>query len=193
MLWRCIVIGMLIGVIAEIIARVLRLWLFRHPLLALLNVLVVYGLIMGALASRIRPLGALLTFAIAAAVGLAYELANLQFLRFWRFPDERDDGSAGRAAMVLVISLLWGLVPLITARAEIGLRRGNLFGQLASPAEELDQRQRVLLEKRGELQNRLRDVETRLRAIDRRKQRLHRKLDPPHPDRNSSPPTESQP
>jgi hypothetical protein len=179
--WKLILIGMAIGVVAEIVARALRLWLYRHPLLVLLNIVVVYGLIMGGLASRLRPLGALFVFAAAAIIGLSYELANLQFLRFWRFPDERGDSSGARAAMVVVISLLWGLVPLLTAQAELSLRRTHLFGPPPSPIEVLNERERLLIERREALQLRLRDVDNRLRAIEKRRKRLQPRREPRQP------------
>lgn len=179
--WKFILIGMAIGVVAEIVARVLRLWLFRHPLLVLFNIVVVYGLIMGGLASRLRPLGVLSVFAAAVIIGLAYELANLQFLHFWRFPDERGDGSAARAAMVVVISLLWGVVPLATAQAELSLRRMHLFGPPPSKIEALNERERLLIERREALQLRLRDVENRLRAVEKRRKRLQPNREPRQP------------
>lgn len=175
MLWPFLLIGAALGVAAEIVARVLRLWLFRHPLLAALNVVVVYGLIMGGLASQLRAAGPLPVFAAAFTIGLAYELANLQFLHFWHFPDQRSDASPARAAMVVVICLLWGVVPLVIAQGELSLRQAKFFGPPPDPMAVLDGRERDLLQKQDVLQQRLRDVEDRLRDVRKRKERLQSK------------------
>ncbi|HVM96594.1 MAG TPA: hypothetical protein VMT89_09405, partial [Candidatus Acidoferrales bacterium] len=128
MLLPLILTAMAIGVIAEIVARVLRLWLFRHWSLAVVNIVVVYGLVMGGLASQARLLGSLGMFASAAAIGAAYEVANLRLLHFWRFPDERVATSGGQVAVIALLTILWVLVPMATLQA-FGWVRHNVLAQ----------------------------------------------------------------
>jgi hypothetical protein len=170
-----VLIAMGIGVVAEIIARILRLWLFRHWSLAILNIVVVYGFVMGGVAVVARPLGSSAAFLLAAAIGFAYELANLQFLHFWRFPDERVSSANARLAVIVVISLFWGCVPLVALQAQAALRRSAFVGANLSPLEQLNEREHLLIDKLADLQQRTRDVEAKLEAVRQRKERLLRR------------------
>lgn len=114
---RFVLIGIGIGAVSEGAAYAQRLWLYRSPIYPLLNVLVVFGLIMGALASRVGVWGLGPVFAAGAGVGLVYETLNLTVLDWWYFPGERLYGLRGHTAIVIAISLAWGTVPLATALA----------------------------------------------------------------------------
>jgi hypothetical protein len=171
MVWQCILVGMAIGVIAELVARILHVWIFRHWSLALLNIVLLYGVVMGGLASLIRPLGVVGVFGTAVLIGSIGELANLQFLHFWKFPDGRSDGSGARAAMIVVISLLWGAVPLMVSEVQRGLRQASVRATMQDPVEYLDARERTLLEKQEGLQQRLHEIESRLQALRTRRER----------------------
>ncbi|MBI3782153.1 MAG: hypothetical protein HY270_02010 [Deltaproteobacteria bacterium] len=166
-----------IGVVAEAVARILRLWLFRHWSLAIFNAVVVYGLIMGGVAAQARQLGTMGMFTTAAAIGLAYELANLRVLHFWRFPDERAATPGGQIAVIVVLSLLWGLVPMATLQASASLRHASFVESPPSPLEQINQRERLLLQKLDDLHARTKTVEEKLAAVRERKERLLRKLE----------------
>src|SRR5438094_457328 len=105
-----VLIGMVFGLLTEVGARVFNLWVYRHPQTPLLNVIVVSGLVMGSIAALVPRYGMPLAFAAAFAVGLAYEVANLAFLRWWDFPGERMGFIRGHAAIVVIASIGWGLV-----------------------------------------------------------------------------------
>jgi len=107
---------MVIGAITEFGAHVLQLWVYRRPYYPIVNVVVVFGIIMGSIGALVPSLGLALAFVIAFAVGLLYEIVNLTQLHWWSFPGERVAFIHGHAAVVVAIALLWGFVPLfITA------------------------------------------------------------------------------
>jgi len=113
----CVLLGMIIGTVTEITARTARWWLYRRPYTPVVNVIGMFGLIMGGLAAAVGHLGTAATFGFAAAIGLAYELANLFILDWWYFPDQRMAVVRGHTAIVLTLTLTWGLVPLMIAAA----------------------------------------------------------------------------
>ena len=112
---RCMLISMVIGIVSEITARMLRLWVYRSGRTPIVNVVVMFGLVMGGIAALVPHIGLLPVFCLAFAVGLMYEIANLYALDWWYFPDERLAFIQGHAAIVVTIALLWGAVPLLTA------------------------------------------------------------------------------
>ena len=113
----CVLLGMIIGTVTEVTARTCRLWLYRRPHTPVVNVIGMFGFIMGGLAAAAGHLGTAATFGLAAAIGLAYELANLHILDWWYFPDQRMAVVRGHTAIVLTLTLTWGLVPLMIAAA----------------------------------------------------------------------------
>jgi hypothetical protein len=120
---RCMLISMVIGVGGEVSARTLRLWIYRTAYTPLVNIVVMFGVIMGGIAALVPSVGVLPIFFIAFAVGLVYEIANLYVLDWWYFPDERLAFVRGHTAIVVVLALLWGTVPVVTAGV-----RAVLFG-----------------------------------------------------------------
>jgi len=113
----CVLLGVIIGTVTEVTARTGRLWLYHRPYTPVVNVIGMFGLIMGGLAAAAGHLGTAATFGLAAAIGLAYELANLHILHWWYFPDQRMALVRGHTAIVLTLTLTWGLVPLMIAAA----------------------------------------------------------------------------
>lgn len=172
MLLRTILLGMLLGVVIEALARLFRLWEFRHGSFVAIQIVLVYGLAMGTLAAWAPRLGAPVVALGAAMVGLCSELLNVAFLHWWRFCDGRDDSSWGRLATILVLALAWGTAPLVLSRADVALQSTLRTRSPQSALEELELRQRQLLHRREALLTRLRGIDNRLRAVDRRKQRL---------------------
>ncbi len=180
---RCILIGSLIGVATEIMARAFKLWVYRQPQTPILNVIVMFSLVMGGVASLVPRIGLLPVFLIGFAIGLLYEIANLQWLDWWYFPGERLSLLRGHTAIVLVIALLWGAVPVMIASAQAGIPKTSLRKvSLPKPArttasrqqrlEALNEREKQLIDKLEDLRQRERDVETRLGEARARKEAL---------------------
>jgi hypothetical protein len=169
---RCVVIGMLIGVATELAARTFRLWIYHQRHTPVLNVLIVFGIIMGALASRMRPLGLPLVTGVAVGVGLAYEIANLRVLKWWYFPNERLAFIRGHAAIVVVLALLWGTVPVMIVAVQKVIPRVSQTVLGVSRLERLNQRERQLNRKLDGLRARVRAVETQLDEVRMLKQTL---------------------
>ena len=112
---RCVIIGIVIGAVAELGARWLKLWVYQRPHYPIVNVVAIFGIIMGSIAALVPSLGVVLAFVIAFGVGLLYEIVNLTHLHWWSFPGERVAFVHGHAAIVVAMALLWGFVPLLIA------------------------------------------------------------------------------
>ena len=112
---RVFVIAVAIGALSEAVARLARLWLYRRPIYPVLNVLVVFGAVMGGVAMLAPSLGLAGVFGLGFALGLAYEAANLAVLDWWTFPDDRLLFLRGKTACALGVSVSWGLVPVAVA------------------------------------------------------------------------------
>lgn len=168
-----VVIGMAIGVATELAARTFHFWIYNHRQIAMLNVIIVFGLIMGGLATRVRPLGIEVVAGVAFGIGLLYEIANLRVLKWWYFPNERLAFVRGHAAIVVVLALLWAAVPVMI----VGVRRvipatGRFSITGASRLDRLNQRERQLAQKLDSLRERARTVETQLDEVRLLKQTL---------------------
>lgn len=171
---RYVVIGMLIGVATELVARTFRLWTYRQSRTPVLNVIIMFGVIMGGLTSRARFLGLEAVIGIAFGVGLLYEVANLRVLKWWSFPNQRLWFIRGHAAIVVVLALLWALVPVMIVSANAMLPRAGhtVLSGADSRLERLTQRERQLTEKLDALHQRARAVETQLDEVRVLKQTL---------------------
>jgi len=106
-----ILIAVAIGIAGEVAAHVQRLWVYRRTLYPVVNVLVVFGIVMGSVASLAGHLGASVVFGLGFAIGLAYELLNFAVLDWWYFPDDRLYLLRGKLACAVGVSVGWGLVP----------------------------------------------------------------------------------
>jgi hypothetical protein len=173
LLLRYVLIGMAIGVVTELVARTLRLWIYQKPQTPVLNVVIVFGLIMGGLASRTKLLGLPVVMGVAFAIGVLYEVANLRVLKWWHFPNERLAFIRGHAAIVVVLALLWAAVPAVIGKVQRTLpRAGRTFVSGASRLERLNQREQQLMRKLDGLHERARAVETQLEDVRLLKQAL---------------------
>ena len=106
-------IAILVGALAEIIARKARLWIYRKPINPVINVLIMFGLVMGGLSLTVPSLGYLPVFIIATIIGYIYEQLNFSVLGWWDFPDDRFLIFKGKQACAISVGITWGFVPLI--------------------------------------------------------------------------------
>ena len=104
--------GVVIGSLAELVARTFGLWRYRKPIYPILNVLLVFGGVMAALSLQIPAYGWPLIVACAYVIGLAYELVDLHILDWWYFPDDRFLLFRGRLGCAMSVAVLWAGVPL---------------------------------------------------------------------------------
>ena len=106
-------VAVVVGIAAEVAARIGRFWLYRKPINPVINVIVVFGLVMGGLSLAVPALGHLTVFLLAWAIGYGYEQLNFTVLHWWDFPGDRFLIFEGRQACAISVGALWGLTPLI--------------------------------------------------------------------------------
>lgn len=105
-----ILIALLLGTLTEALAYALSLWWYRNAWMRIPNVLIVFGLVFGALSWLTAQQSLLVQFVPGAVLGLAYEFANDRWLKIWHFPGDPWTWLTGRRA-VIGVGLAWGFVP----------------------------------------------------------------------------------
>lgn len=110
--------AVVVGIVAETAARTGRLWLYRRPIYPVINVIVMFGLVMGGLSLAVPALGHLPIFLLAWTIGYGYEQLNFTVLHWWDFPGDRFLMFGGRQACAISVGALWGLTPLIVHRLQ---------------------------------------------------------------------------
>lgn len=101
-----------VGLICELTARLGKFWLYQKPIYPLLNILLIFGIVMGALSLLVPRSGFLPIFIVATAIGYAYEKINFSYLHWWAFPQNKFLGFNGQEACARSVALLWGVTPL---------------------------------------------------------------------------------
>ena len=114
-----------VGVVAEVTARAARFWLYRKPVYPVVNVVVMFGLVMGALATQIHAWGMAPVTLLALAVGYGYEMANFRWLNWWHFPDNRFLVFRGEQGCAIAVACLWAAVPLMVHTILAGITSGG--------------------------------------------------------------------
>ena len=185
---RFMLIGVFIGIATELGAWALGLWVYRQPQTPVLNVVVMFGVIMGGVASLVRVIGVLPAYGLGFAVGLIYEVLNLRVLKWWDFPGERLAFVRGHTAIILMLAVAWGVVPVVIANAQGALPRTRLLLGAAEKQlnpwsertkvtiearlEQINEKEKRLLEKLEGVRQRERDLESRLEQVRSYKQTL---------------------
>ena len=106
-------VAVVVGTAVETLAWAGRLWVYRRVINPVINVLVMFGVVMGALSLAVTTLGHLPVFLIGWAIGYGYEQLNFGVLDWWYFPADRFLLFKGRQACARSVGGLWGLVPLV--------------------------------------------------------------------------------
>lgn len=106
---------MLIGVLAEWLAALGGLWVYRSRAWLVSNVIIVFGLAMGTVSTSA------LTWSqqaiVAGALGLAYEWGNTAVLKAWRFPQQRWAWLPSPCGIGALLALAWAMVPIIVSES----------------------------------------------------------------------------
>lgn len=102
-----------IGALAELLSLLLGLWVYRRRWLRIFSVLVVFGLVFGALSSIVAAQPVLVRFVAGAALGVAYEGANLLWLRLFAFQEPVASLIPNRLLLTLTAGVPWGAIPAI--------------------------------------------------------------------------------
>jgi hypothetical protein len=118
---RCLVISLALGSLCEFVSSRLRLWRYASQAALLANVVVVFGLVQGALVAGLvggtRPLAEIvpLLFMLGAVVGLICEGLNEFVVHGWTWSDAPLMGLARSSDKAAAVGVFWGLAPVATA------------------------------------------------------------------------------
>ncbi|AXQ28518.1 hypothetical protein D0B54_07395 [Solimonas sp. K1W22B-7] len=110
---KFVAVSMFLGVLVEILARALRLWVYTPPRMVAVNVLVTVGLLFGTLAWLTQGSALPVQFLCGAIIGIAYEALNFAGLNAWTFPGNRLGPLKGRTALTIGVGMAWGLYPVL--------------------------------------------------------------------------------
>lgn len=95
------------GVVTEAFAQWQKLWVYKHPMIRVCNVLFVFTLLFGAMSYYLHD--NLLLAVIAGVVwGLIYEVVNIRWFNGWSFPGN-PSWLKGNVA-VYGIGVAWGVI-----------------------------------------------------------------------------------
>ena len=111
--------GVLIGILAELAANKLKLWLYRAAWMPVINILIMFGLIEGAIAFSIQT--PLMKFIVAATAGTLYDIANFKVLHWWQFPDNKMGPIKGEFLICVVLACAWGVVPIFIHQVAVSI------------------------------------------------------------------------
>ncbi len=127
MLGYCIGVAIIQGVAAEALAAALGLWRYRQPVLAVANIVLMFGVVQGGLIAgglsgginAAHALGAVtpVMFMAGALVGLGYEGLNSFALDAWTWSERPLLGLKRPIDKAAAVGVLWGLVPVTAALA----------------------------------------------------------------------------
>jgi hypothetical protein len=116
----CLLAALALGVVVEAIARVLRLWTYRSPVLMAANVLVVFGLVQGYgvgwLIGGRHALGGVfpVLFMVGAVLGILVEGLNEFWLHAWTWSNRPLLGIVRTIDKSAFVGFTWGFAPLLT-------------------------------------------------------------------------------
>lgn len=83
-MWLFMLVCFVIGVVTESFAQWQKLWAYKHPMIRVCNVLVVFTLLFGFMSYHLQ--NHLLSAVLAGAVwGVVYEVVNDRWVKGWRF------------------------------------------------------------------------------------------------------------
>jgi hypothetical protein len=112
--------ALLIGLISEQAACVMRLWTYRNQIYPVLNVVVAFGLVQGLGVAwtiggkqdvaSIAPV----LFMVGAVVGIAMEGANEYWLDVWSWTSRPIIGITRPIDKAAFVGVMWGFAPVVT-------------------------------------------------------------------------------
>ena len=115
----CFIVAVLLGVGTELLAARFAFWRYRSPLLALANIVLMFGVVDGFLlagmvgAHRHSAIAIPLLFMTGVFVGVAYEALNEFRLRAWTWTDGPLLGIARPIDKAAAMGLAWGMAPVV--------------------------------------------------------------------------------
>ena len=100
------------GVFAEIAAYSFKFWIYRKRRYPVINVLLMFGLLMGIISLAVPAMGWAPVFIVATLIGYGYEKINFSHLHWWDFPNDQFLVFKGKNACAWAVGCLWGAVPV---------------------------------------------------------------------------------
>ena len=104
----------LIGQLAmEAVAYTFKLWIYTSKKNFLIHIILAVMLVFGVLSYLVSGMHWYLRYPVGVIVGFLYEYGNASGLDMFYFPDNKFLIFRSKASVLVVISLMWGLYPLI--------------------------------------------------------------------------------
>jgi len=117
---KYLLIAIALGVASELVARVLRIWVYRNVASPILNVLLMFGVVQGVgvgwLIGAHLPVISMAPVLLmtGAVIGITYEGLNEFRLHSWSWPETSLFGLTRPIDKVALVGVAWGFVPVIT-------------------------------------------------------------------------------
>jgi hypothetical protein len=97
----------------ETIAYTFKLWVYTSKKNFILHIILAVMLVFGGVSYLVSGLHWYVRYPIGVLIGFVYELSNISGLDMFYFPDNKFLIFKGKMPIVIVISLMWGLYPLL--------------------------------------------------------------------------------
>lgn len=97
----------------EAIAYTFKLWTYTSKKNLLIHLIFAVMLVFGVVSFLVSGLHWYIRYPIGVALGFIYEYSNASGLDMFYFPDNKFLLFKGKTSILIVISLMWGVYPLV--------------------------------------------------------------------------------
>ena len=104
----CIIIGSIVGILAETAAYLFQLWIFTPWWFFIPWGIIWEGLLFGSLAFFIRKIHLIGQYGISAIAGCIGEIISIYIYPIWVFPGNNLLFLHGPIAIIISLSIIWG-------------------------------------------------------------------------------------
>ncbi len=97
----------------EAVATAFKLWKYTSVKNLVVHVVLAVMIVFGGVSFLVSGLPSYVRYPIGVALGFIYEFSNASGLDLFYFPGDRFLFFRRRASIIIVISLMWGMYPLL--------------------------------------------------------------------------------
>lgn len=99
--------------VMEAIAYIFKLWVYTSKKNFLIHIIFAVIIVFGLLSYLLSGYHWYIRYPIGIVVGFLYEYSNISGLDMFYFPNNKFLIFKGKASILVIISLMWGLYPLL--------------------------------------------------------------------------------